>query len=112
MQTIEANGRTGGNGDATPSGRRTLRPGAAAEILHVDRATLRSYVADGLITRAFRTLGGHGRYWEDELLALAKRLADEEATAGVVVCPNCGHTCPAQAGRPAVAAGQPGGAAA
>jgi plasmid stability protein len=83
---------------------RLLRPGAAAEILRVDRATLRSYAEAGRITRT-RTLGGHGRYREDEIRALASALADEAVPAGVAVCPHCGHACLPQAERPAVMTG-------
>lgn len=100
MQTIDANRRTVENGatgptgpDALPSRRRLIRPGAAAEILHVDRGTLLIHAKAGRVTRV-RTLGGHGRYWEDEIRALADALTDEAAPAAVV-CPACGHALPA-----------------
>ena len=116
METTDSTRRTEENRTARPSGagglpprERLIRPGAAAEILGVDRRTLLRYVEAGLITRV-RTLGGHGRYREGEIRALVAARTDEAtpASAGSLVCANCGaplpgddHTCTTRVARPA-----------
>ena len=116
MQTIATNGKTGRNGTTGSTGpgvppvsRRTIRPCEAAGILHVDTNTLLNNVKAGRLHRT-RTIGGHSRYWEDEVRALAKALAEEAEAAAAddepAVCPMCGHTCTPPAERPAPAAAQ------
>jgi hypothetical protein len=113
MQTIATNGKTGRNGTTGSTGpgvppvsRRTIRPCEAAGILHVDTNTLLSYVRAGRLHRT-RTIGGHSRYWEEEVRTLAGALAEEaEAADEPAVCPMCGHTCTPPAERPAPAAAQ------
>ena len=70
-------------GDKTPRREPTyLRTFEVAEILHVSPKTVSRWAKDGLLPFS-RTLGGHRRYPEDEIRALAASLrvhpSDEEA---------------------------------
>jgi excisionase family DNA binding protein len=69
----------GGRGDAAalPEPERLLTPAEVASMFRVDPKTVTRWARDGRLT-AVRTLGGHRRYLESEVLALlrAARSAD------------------------------------
>jgi excisionase family DNA binding protein len=69
----------GGRGDAPalPEPERLLTPAEVAAMFRVDPKTVTRWARDGRLT-AVRTLGGHRRYLESEVLALlrAARSAD------------------------------------
>jgi excisionase family DNA binding protein len=99
--------------DALPPQETWLRPGEAAEYLHISRSTLLRYVAKGIVERGSRTAGRHGRYKVSDLLKVREELAGEAApaSAGAIVCANCGaplpgenHTCTTRVERPAALA--------
>jgi len=56
-----------------PEHERLLTPAETAEILHVDPKTLTRWADKGTLSLA-RTLGGHRRYVESEVRALAADL--------------------------------------
>lgn len=66
----------------------TLRPASpsylltaeVADILHVTAKTVSRWAKEGRLPH-LRTLGGHRRYPEDEIRALAAQLADNPVTA-------------------------------
>jgi excisionase family DNA binding protein len=84
----DSTGQTGGGGasgdsrgDATalPEPERLLTPAEVAAMFRVDPKTVTRWAKDGRLT-AVRTLGGHRRYLESEVLALlrAARSADAD----------------------------------
>jgi excisionase family DNA binding protein len=65
---------------------RVLTPAEAAAVLKVDTSTLRRFEDQGKLTSG-RTVGGHRRYWEQDVRALAAErariaAAEEEETMG------------------------------
>jgi excisionase family DNA binding protein len=48
-----------------------MTPGEVATVLHVDANTVARWSNNGRL-RAVRTLGGHRRYYADEVLAIAR----------------------------------------
>ena len=59
---------------------RMLRPAEAAEALGVSMSRLRRLAASGRLVTV-RTLGGHRRYREDDVLALQRWLQRREAVS-------------------------------
>jgi excisionase family DNA binding protein len=72
-----ANGGDRGDAAALPEPERLLTPAEVASMFRVDPKTVTRWARDGRLT-AVRTLGGHRRYLESEVLALlrAARSAD------------------------------------
>jgi excisionase family DNA binding protein len=84
----ESGGHAGGGGAiggrpgdaaALPEPERLLTPAEVAAMFRVDPKTVTRWARDGRLT-AVRTLGGHRRYLESEVLALlrAARAADAD----------------------------------
>jgi DNA-binding transcriptional MerR regulator len=59
---------------------RLLPPGQVRKLYGVAASTLRDWDSTGRLRAAQRTLGGHRRYWESEVRALAA-LQQAEAVA-------------------------------
>jgi excisionase family DNA binding protein len=73
-------GSAGGGADSSlPEPERLLTPAEVASMFRVDPKTVTRWARDGRLT-AVRTLGGHRRYLESEVLALlrAARATDAE----------------------------------
>lgn len=82
--------RTGQTGDGGPSGarrgdaaalpepERLLTPAEVAAMFRVDPKTVTRWAKDGRLT-AVRTLGGHRRYLESQVLALLRAARSAEA---------------------------------
>jgi excisionase family DNA binding protein len=68
---------SGGDATALPEPERLLTPAEVASMFRVDPKTVTRWARDGRLT-AVRTLGGHRRYLQSEVLALlrAARSAD------------------------------------
>ncbi len=64
------NGENIGDGTAD-NGLGLMTPGEVATVLHVDANTVARWSNNGRL-RAVRTLGGHRRYYADEVLAIAR----------------------------------------
>jgi excisionase family DNA binding protein len=73
-------GASGGRGDALglPEPERLLTPAEVAAMFRVDPKTVTRWAKDGRLT-AVRTLGGHRRYLESEVLALLRAARSAEA---------------------------------
>src|SRR5437899_1483724 len=74
-----------------------LRPAEAAEALGLSLARLRRFAADGRLVTV-RTLGGHRRYRQDDVLAVQRWMQmHEKPMSGVTgVSPvHCGRSSPA-----------------
>lgn len=71
--TGQSGGASGGRGDAPvlPASERLLTPAEVAAMFRVDPKTVTRWAKDGRLT-AVRTLGGHRRYLESEVLALLR----------------------------------------
>lgn len=63
------------------TGDRLLPPWQVRKLYGVAASTLRGWDSEGKLKAAQRTLGGHRRYRESEVLALAASLTVEAATA-------------------------------
>jgi excisionase family DNA binding protein len=59
------------NGETADNGLGLMTPGEVATVLHVDANTVARWSNNGRL-RAVRTLGGHRRYYADEVLAIAR----------------------------------------
>lgn len=47
--------------------RKLLHPGDVADLANVDPGTVSRWARDGKIRVGMRTMGGHARYYEDEI---------------------------------------------
>lgn len=66
------------SGRMIPEADRLLTPAEVAAIFRVDPKTVTRWARDGRLT-AVRTLGGHRRYREAEVLALLKEAGSQPA---------------------------------
>jgi excisionase family DNA binding protein len=73
-----ASGGGRGDGSALPDPERLLTPAEVATMFRVDPKTVTRWARDGRLT-AVRTLGGHRRYLESEVLALLRAAHAAEA---------------------------------
>lgn len=62
---------SGGDRPGLPESERLLTPAEVAAMFRVDPKTVTRWARDGRLT-AMRTLGGHRRYLESEVLALLR----------------------------------------
>lgn len=65
------------SGKTVPEADRLLTPAEVAALFRVDPKTVTRWARDGRLT-ALRTLGGHRRYRETEVLALLRSAAPED----------------------------------
>ena len=70
---MQTNGNGNGNGK---NGERLLTPAEVAGLFRVDPKTVTRWAKSGKLS-SIRTLGGHRRYWENEV----RRLLDRSAIA-------------------------------
>lgn len=66
------------SGRAVPEAERLLTPAEVAAMFRVDPKTVTRWARDGRLT-AVRTLGGHRRYRESEVLGLLRAAQSEQA---------------------------------
>ena len=67
-------GNGNGNGHANGNGQRLLTPAEVASLFRVDPKTVTRWAKAGKLA-SIRTLGGHRRYWENEVRQLLDRSA-------------------------------------
>lgn len=65
------------SGKTVPEADRLLTPAEVAALFRVDPKTVTRWARDGRLT-ALRTLGGHRRYRETEVMALLRSAAPED----------------------------------
>jgi excisionase family DNA binding protein len=73
VQNEEVN-RVAGNGNDSSNGQRLLTPAEVAALFRVDPKTVTRWAKSGKLS-SIRTLGGHRRYWEDEVRRLLEQSA-------------------------------------
>ncbi len=66
--------RVAGNGNGSSNGQRLLTPAEVAALFRVDPKTVTRWAKSGKLS-SIRTLGGHRRYWEDEVRRLLEQSA-------------------------------------
>ena len=71
---MHANGNGNGNGHRNGNGQRLLTPAEVATLFRVDPKTVTRWAKAGKLA-SIRTLGGHRRYWENEVRQLLDRSA-------------------------------------
>ena len=69
---MHANGNGNGNGHRNGNGQRLLTPAEVATLFRVDPKTVTRWAKAGKLA-SIRTLGGHRRYWENEVRQLLDR---------------------------------------
>ena len=67
-------GNGNGNGHSNGNGQRLLTPAEVASLFRVDPKTVTRWAKAGKLA-SIRTLGGHRRYWENEVRQLLDRSA-------------------------------------
>jgi len=68
------------SGRTVPDAERLLTPAEVAAMFRVDPKTVTRWAQDGRLT-SVRTLGGHRRYRESEVLALLRAARGDEGSA-------------------------------
>jgi excisionase family DNA binding protein len=63
-----------GNGNGSSNGERLLTPAEVAAMFRVDPKTVTRWAKSGKLS-SIRTLGGHRRYWENEVRRLLEQSA-------------------------------------
>jgi excisionase family DNA binding protein len=91
------------SGRTVPDAERLLTPAEVAAMFRVDPKTVTRWARDGRLT-VVRTLGGHRRYRETEVLALL-RAAHSDASQGEAEQPGEPEPGPPGAGEPEAGTG-------